>query len=87
MLRLAGRAVLSRGVREVDNWFCKSYADKHCLNGHVDPSKAHLSQDLEVELKGWRFMHCADLEASFVGSYEQQVAGINSKVHELAASS
>jgi hypothetical protein len=59
----------------------------HCLDGHVDPGKARPSQDFEVELKGWRFMHCADLEASFVGSYERQAAGTNGEAHELAASS
>ena len=51
-LRLAGEAVLSRGGMEVDNWFCESCTARHCLDGHVDPGKARLSQDFEVELKG-----------------------------------
>jgi hypothetical protein len=34
----------------------------------------------EVELKGWRFMHCADLEASFVGT-----AAMSGKQHRQMA--
>ena len=41
----------------------------------------------EGKSERWRFMHCADLEVSFVGSYEQHAAGTNGEAHELATSS
>jgi hypothetical protein len=44
MLRLAGRAGLSKGGRQVDNWFCESGTAKNCLNRYANLSKAHLSQ-------------------------------------------
>ncbi len=75
-LRLTSGAGLSEGDTEVGDWFCESCTAKHCLDGHFDPGIVRLSQNFEAELKGWRFMHCADLEAIFVTT-----AALSSKQH------
>ena len=52
-LRLAGRARLSRGGREVGDWFCESCTAKHCLDGLVDVSEPRLlGESISIESLG-----------------------------------